>query len=128
MWYVDSAQADLWLTVLFKVAERAKPVWAKKHAHLMSRTTFVGGSFFDKGLSSLMLASRLVSRLWTKYFAYLLMSLCGACADSLPKAVSSKDVYVMRSVLHDWTDNQSKNILRHVRAAIGVLLQPWLPE
>jgi len=55
------------------------------------------------------------------------LTLCGACADSVSKAVSAKDVYIMRAVLHDWTDDQSKDILRQVRAAIGVLLQRELP-
>jgi len=32
-----------------QVVERAKGVWQKKHPDLVSRTEFVGGSFFDQG-------------------------------------------------------------------------------
>ena len=32
-----------------QVAERAKAVWAEQRPHLLSRTTIVGGSFFDQG-------------------------------------------------------------------------------
>lgn len=34
---------------LNQVVERAKGVWEKKHPDLVSRTEFVGGSFFDQG-------------------------------------------------------------------------------
>ncbi len=119
-------QAEVWLVVRGQVADRAKPVWAKKHPQLMSRTTFVGGSFFEKGAEIACNDLLLVKWLSTECCAHGL-TLCGACAGSVPKAVSAKDVYVMRAVLHDWTDDQSKDILRQVRAAIGMWLQCELP-
>eukprot|EP00884_Botryococcus_braunii_P008292 jgi/Botrbrau1/17464/Bobra.0054s0051.1 len=40
-------------------------------------------------------------------------------ADTLPKAESSKEVYSMRLILHDWDDDDCVKILRSVRQAIG---------
>jgi O-methyltransferase domain len=42
-----------------------------------------------------------------------------ACAGSIPAAKNSKDVYMMRTILHDWSDERTTDILRNTRAAIG---------
>ena len=40
----------------------------------------------------------------------------------IPKAdPAGRDVYVMRTVLHDWPDTEAQQILANVRTAIGVL-------
>ena len=44
-------------------------------------------------------------------------------AATIPKAVDgSRDLYVMRSVLHDWNDPKTCEILANIRAAMGASL------
>eukprot|EP00775_Hariotina_reticulata_P006657 gene6657-6882_t len=40
-------------------------------------------------------------------------------AGQIPAATSSKEVYTMRQILHDWSDADCINILKQVRAAMG---------
>lgn len=35
---------------------------------------------------------------------------------------ASRDVYMLRCVLHDWNDAKTRDILRSLRTAIGALL------
>ncbi len=42
-------------------------------------------------------------------------------AGSVPQAASSRSVYLLRGVLHDWNDEECMKILRHIRAAIGAV-------
>ena len=46
----------------------------------------------------------------------------------MPEAVSSKDVYILREVLHDWNDDQTLDILRNVRTAIGAHKEDAAPD
>jgi ubiquinone/menaquinone biosynthesis C-methylase UbiE len=41
----------------------------------------------------------------------------GSFFDELPAAAAGKDLYVLKAVLHNWPDQPSLEILRHVRAA-----------
>jgi O-methyltransferase domain len=43
------------------------------------------------------------------------------CAETLPAAKGSGDLYVMRVVLHDWSNEKTVEILTNVRKAIGEL-------
>lgn len=40
-------------------------------------------------------------------------------ADALPPAIGKGDVFVMRFILHDWSDSKAIKILQSVRNAIG---------
>lgn len=40
-------------------------------------------------------------------------------AGTLPTAQGAGDVFLMRVILHDWSDEQALRILKNVRAAIG---------
>ena len=47
-------------------------------------------------------------------------------AATLPApAPGSRDVYMLRCVLHDWNDAKSLEILRSLRTAIGALHSCW---
>jgi hypothetical protein len=45
-------------------------------------------------------------------------------AGKIPAAASSKDVYAMRQILHDWSDADCINILKQVRWRRTVLNAP----
>ena len=45
-------------------------------------------------------------------------------AGSIPASRGSRDVYVMRTILHDWSDERATDILRNTRVAIGALSFP----
>ncbi|KAJ3081982.1 hypothetical protein HK102_001989 [Quaeritorhiza haematococci] len=62
------------------VIQQAEQTWNKECSELVSRNTFVKGSFFD----------------------------------SIPP---SQSAYILRQILHDWTDEQSISILKTVRAS-----------
>ena len=127
------------------MADRAKAVWAENYPHLLSRTTIVGGSFLEKGAQQFCAApqkpaaSRLTGpcirglaafviclRAPMDLTLWLLARRWLWHAGSVPEAASSKTVYVLREVLHDWNDDSTMTILRHVRAAIGAA--PPLPS
>lgn len=42
-----------------------------------------------------------------------------AAAETLPRAKGPGDVYVLRQICHDWTDDDTLAILRSVRSAMG---------
>ncbi len=47
-------------------------------------------------------------------------------AATLPApALGSRDVYMLRCVLHDWNDAKSMEILRSLRTAIGAPYRCW---
>jgi len=106
------------------VAERARALWAEKHPHLLSRTTIVGGSFLEKGAQAVFCfsAASAASKhlLCTMHVAVALPRQLRR-AGSVPKAASSRSVYLLRGVLHDWNDDECMKILRHIRAAIGAV-------
>lgn len=68
------------------VIAEARPVWAAKHAALLPRVDFAGGSFFD--------------------------------APTLPPAADG-DVWFMRNILHDWSDDHAATILANIRTAFA---------
>lgn len=43
---------------------------------------------------------------------------CAWCAETLPRPQAG-DVWVMRTILHDWSNEESAQILSALRAAIG---------
>lgn len=49
-------------------------------------------------------------------------------AETLPAAKGPGNVYVMRIVLHDWSDEKSLEILKNMRTAIGefTLSKGWM--
>lgn len=105
-----------------QVAKHADAVWRQKRAALLSRVHFVGGSFLETGAWRFLSANCLASSA-----SVLLCKPGGACsagvavrhAGSIPAAHGSGDVYVMRTILHDWSDERATEILRNTRAAIG---------
>ncbi len=64
--------------------------WQQRHAEMMPRITFVGGSFFETG-----------------------------ALPAAPRVGRRGGLYVMRQILHDWGDADALRILKAVRALAG---------
>ncbi|KAG5730173.1 O-demethylpuromycin-O-methyltransferase [Termitomyces sp. T112] len=81
---------------LEKTIENAKKAWSAKPQWMQDRVSFVAGNFMEPSL-----------------------------ADSkLPTVAGGAGTYVIRHVLHDWSDEQVVKILRNVRSAMLEVTTP----
>jgi O-methyltransferase domain len=130
--------------MLTQVVERAKRMWGPGGQYSdveASRVEFVPGSFFDAGRQSQERYTPMrampedvghegPSKVQEAQGAQRkqFVSLRLPCTDTVPAAKGPGDVFVMRVVLHDWSDEQTLEILTAMRKAIGKVFQTLLPR
>lgn len=101
------------------VIKAAQQAWQGEYADLAPRAQLVAGSFFEAAPPadvSWLLARAVVHATAPFEVAHLLHYAIHSCSSFLPPLPrTAAQAYFLKSILHDWSDEQSSRILRAIR-------------